>query len=214
MNRGINVFPLKETGLLIVISGPSGVGKGTVCSFLRLKHPEIAFSISATTRPKRSGEVDGVNYFFISREEFMARREKGDFLEWAEVYGNYYGTPRSAVEACLAQGKDVFLEIDIQGALKVKEIFPEGIFIFLLPPSKEELEKRIKGRATDSPETIRYRLSCVDGELAAITEYQYAIINGEVEKAAAEIKAIISAEKCRVSRYKDIENLKGGNTCD
>ncbi|WP_089610056.1 guanylate kinase [Dehalobacterium formicoaceticum] len=213
-NRGIKVLPLKDRGLLIVISGPSGVGKGTVCSYLRLEHPELAFSISATTRPRRNSEVDGENYFFMSREEFMVRRENGDFLEWAEVYGNLYGTPRWAVEATLARGQDVVLEIDIQGALKVKEIFPEGVFIFLLPPSKDELEKRIKGRAQDSPDTIRYRLSCVDQELAVINEYQYAIVNGQVEEAASEIKAIISAEKCRISRYKELEYWKGGNTCD
>jgi guanylate kinase len=214
------VLPLKTRGLLVVLSGPSGVGKGTVCSYLRRKHPELTYSISATTRERRPGEVDEVNYFFMSREDFVEKREKGEFLEWAEVYGNFYGTPRTYVEKNLDEGKDVILEIDIQGAMKVKELFPEGVFIFLLPPSKEELEKRIKGRATDSPEIIKHRLSCVDQELACISNYQYVVVNGEVNKAAEEIKAIITAEKCRVERIacgmKNVAclNQKGGKIFD
>jgi len=149
----------------------------------------------------------------MSREDFLEMRENGEFLEWAEVYGNFYGTPRSYVEKNLAQGKDVILEIDIQGAMKVKEIFPEGVFIFLLPPSKHELEKRIKGRATDTPETIKHRLSCVDNELACITNYQYVVVNGEVSIAAEQIRAIITAEKCRVDRITCL-NQKGGKIFD
>lgn len=205
------MLPLLKRGLLVVLSGPSGVGKGTVCSYLRREHPELTYSISATTRERRPGEVDGVNYFFLSREDFIGRREKGDFLEWAEVYGNFYGTPRAAVEAYLDQGKDVILEIDIQGALKVKEIFPEGVFIFLLPPSKDELERRIKGRAADTAETIQHRLSCVDRELSSIASYQYVVVNGLVKGAAEQIKAIIMAEKCRVSRNIACLNQEGGN---
>lgn len=205
------MLPLKTRGLLIVLSGPSGVGKGTVCSYLRREHPELTYSISATTREMRPGEVDGVNYFFLSREDFIERKEKGDFLEWAEVYGNFYGTPQAAVEEYLDQGKDVILEIDIQGAMKVKEIFPDGVFVFLLPPSKDELERRIKGRAADTAETIQHRLSCVDEELASIASYQYVVVNGLVGGAAEQIKAIIKAEKCRVSRIMACLNQKGGN---
>lgn len=208
------MLPLNGRGLLVVLSGPSGVGKGTVCSFLRSEFPKLNYSISATTRKCRPGEIDGVNYYFLSREEFLARREIGEFLEWAEVYGNFYGTPRSAVEKSLSEGKDVILEIDIQGALKVKEIFPEGVFIFLLPPSKEELERRIKGRAADSAETIRRRLACVDEELASIASYQYVVVNSRIEEAAAQIMAIITAEKCRVSRNITCLNHKGGNIFD
>jgi guanylate kinase len=207
------LLPLQTRGLLVVLSGPSGVGKGTVCSYLKHKHPDLIYSVSATTREKRPGEVEGVNYYFMSREDFIEMREKGEFLEWAEVYGNFYGTPRKAVEKNLEQGKDVILEIDIQGAMKVKEVFPEGIFIFLLPPSKEELEKRIKGRAADTPETIKHRLSCVDRELACIINYQYVVVNGEVDTAAEQIRAIISAEKCRVDRMACL-NQKGGNIFD
>jgi len=205
------VLPLKTRGLLVVLSGPSGVGKGTVCTYLRREHPELTYSISATTREMRPGEVDGVNYFFLSREDFIKHRDKGDFLEWAEVYGNFYGTPRAAVEEYLEQGKDVILEIDIQGAMKVKKIFPEGVFIFLLPPSKDELERRIKGRAADSAETIQHRLSCVDQELASILNYHYVVVNGLVNGAAEQIKAIITAEKCRVSRIRACLNQKGGD---
>jgi len=212
-NRGIKLLPLRNQGLLVVLSGPSGVGKGTVCSYLRREHPELTYSVSATTRERRPGEVDGVNYFFLSREDFIKMKENGEFLEWAEVYGNFYGTPRAYVEQNLAQGKDVILEIDIQGAMKVKEIFPEGVFIFLLPPSKSELEKRIRGRAADTPETIQRRLSCVDQELACIRNYQYVVVNGSVKCAAEEIKAIIMAEKCRVDRLTCL-NRKGGDIFD
>ncbi|MEL7568006.1 MAG: guanylate kinase [Dehalobacterium sp.] len=208
------MLPLKTRGLLVVLSGPSGVGKGTVCTYLRREHPELTYSISATTRERRPGEVDGVNYFFLSREDFIKQRDKGDFLEWAEVYGNFYGTPRAAVEEYLDQGKDVILEIDIQGAMKVKEIFPEGVFIFLLPPSKDELERRIKGRAADSAKTIQHRLSCVDQELASIVNYQYVVVNGLVNGAAEQIKAIIMAEKCRVSRLEACLNQEGGDIFD
>lgn len=209
------MLPLNNRGLLVVLSGPSGVGKGTVCSYLRREQgAELTYSISATTREKRPGEVDGVNYFFISREDFIKMREKGEFLEWAEVYGNLYGTPRSAVEECLNRGKHVVLEIDIQGAMKVKELYPEGVFIFLLPPSKAELEKRIIGRAADSAETISHRLSCVDSELNSIINYQYVVVNGLVDQAAEQIKAIITAEKCRVSRNIACLNQKGGRIFD
>ncbi|MGI6065365.1 MAG: guanylate kinase [Bacillota bacterium] len=195
---------LGNKGLLVVLSGPSGVGKGTVCSFLKSANPDINLSISATTRKARAQEQDGVNYYFLSKEEFKEKINRGEFLEWAEVYGNFYGTPKAAVEEQLDQGKDVLLEIDIQGACKVKETYPEGIFIFLLPPSKEELTKRILGRAADSADTIKKRLSCLDEELAAIDNYQYIVVNDQVEKAADKVTAIIKAEKCRISRNKDL----------
>jgi len=194
------VIPLSTKGLLVIISGPSGVGKGTVCSYLRKQHPQLAYSISVTTRKARQGERDGINYYFISQEEFTQKKENEDFLEWAEVYGNFYGTPRLEVEKNLTQGKDVILEIDIQGALKVKKAYPDGVFVFLLPPSRTELEKRIMGRASDTKETISKRLACVDKELASIRYYDYVVINSQVEEAAKQIISIITAEKCRVSR--------------
>ena len=135
---------MNKRGLLLVISGPSGAGKGTICKALVEKHKELYVSVSATTRQPRVGEIDGVNYHFTTKEQFIERIEQNDFLEYAEVYGNYYGTPKSKVEEMLSKGIDVILEIDIQGALKVKENFEEGVFIFILPPSMEELKQRIK----------------------------------------------------------------------
>lgn len=198
------MLSLANKGLLVVLSGPSGVGKGTVCSFLKSMNPGINFSISATTREARAQEQNGVNYYFLSKDEFINKIDRNEFLEWAEVYGNFYGTPKAVVEEQLVQGKDVLLEIDIQGACKVKESYPEGVFIFLLPPSKEELRKRILGRAADSPETIKKRLSCVDEELAAINNYHYVVVNDRVEQAADKVTAIIKAEKCRLSRNQDM----------
>lgn len=187
-------------GLLILLSGPSGVGKGTLCTYLRSELENLAYSVSATTRKARHGEVDGVNYYFLSHEEFLTRRDNEDFLEWAEVYGNYYGTPKATVEQNLTQGKDVILEIDIQGALRVKELYPEAVCIFIMPPSKSELEKRIKGRGTDSEEVIAKRLCCVEKELNSAIKYDYLVVNDVIEKAGIKVRAIITSEKCRVDR--------------
>ena len=145
-------------GLLIVVSGPSGAGKGTICKALLEKHDDLFISVSATTRQPRAGEVDGVNYHFITKEDFIKRVEQKDFLEYAEVYGNYYGTPKSKVEEMLNSGKNVILEIDIQGALKVKENFKEGVFIFILPPSMEELKQRIIKRFRCFTASFNYSL--------------------------------------------------------
>ena len=136
-------------GCLIVVSGPSGTGKGTVCSALLSAHPEIAYSISATTRSPREGERHGVNYYFLTKPVFETMISEGELLEWATVYGNYYGTPLQPIKEKLAAGQDILLEIDTQGALKVQERFPDGVFIFLLPPSLMELERRIRGRGTE-----------------------------------------------------------------
>ncbi|WP_088555018.1 guanylate kinase [Calderihabitans maritimus] len=196
---------MKETcdqGLLIVISGPSGAGKGTLCSALQRKMPNLRYSISATTRPPRKGEIDGVNYYFFSKEEFLKKVEAGEFLEWAEVYGNYYGTLKSEVGKLLKQGADVLLEIDIQGAMQIKKKFPQAVFIFIVPPSLEELRKRIIKRGTDSPEVIEKRLRCAADELSFIDEYDYVVVNDELEKALDKLVAIITAEKCRSRRVR------------
>jgi len=193
---------LPEQGLLIVISGPSGAGKGTICTALMEREPNLRYSVSATTRLPRQGEVDGKNYLFMDKEKFIVLREQGEFLEWAEVYGNFYGTPRKNVEAMLNKGYDVILEIDIQGALQVKEKFPQGVFIFILPPSLEELETRITKRGTDTKDVIARRMSAAVKELAYVSEYDYVVVNDQVDAAVQRVRAIITAEKCRLQRKK------------
>ncbi len=189
-------------GQLLVVSGPSGAGKGTICKALIEKNP-IWISTSCTTRKPRTGEVDGVNYFFIEREEFLKRIDNDEFLEYAEVYGNFYGTPRSEVLRLLDEGKDVILEIDIQGALKIKSSYPEGVFIFIMPPSMEELRNRITNRGSETPESLKTRLEAAYDEISFASKYDYAVVNDEVDKAVKKIESIIIAEKCRVFKIKD-----------
>ncbi|HWQ61831.1 MAG TPA: guanylate kinase [Negativicutes bacterium] len=191
-------------GILIVLSGPSGTGKGTICKELLASNANLRYSISATTRPPRSGEANGVNYWFIAPEEFRTMVEQDELLEWAEVYGNYYGTPRRWVTDMLRSGQDVVLEIDTQGAMQIKKKFPEGVFIFIVPPSLAELEDRIMKRGTDSPAVIAKRLGCVQEELGFAPQYDYAVVNDEVAAAMAKIAAIILAEKCRMERNTDL----------
>lgn len=189
-------------GVLIVLSGPSGVGKGTVCKALRQRqhHKELVYSISATTRGPRQGEIDGLNYFFKTRQQFQDLVEQNQMLEWAEYVGHYYGTPRKFVEDSIRQGKDVILEIEVQGALKVKEQYDEGIFIFLLPPSLEVLKERITTRGTESEESIRERMAAALDELRMLDHYDYAIVNDEVALACERIEAILTAEHCKRER--------------
>lgn len=190
-------------GVLIVISGPSGAGKGTICKALLEKHSEISLSVSATTRSPREGEVDGVNYHFLTRDDFTTRVEENDFLEYAQVYGNYYGTPKSNVKKILDSGKDVILEIDIQGALKVKEQSEEGVFIFILPPSMEELKQRIIRRGSETPESLMTRFKSAYKEINYVSKYNYAVVNDTVDNAVEKIESILLAEKCRVDRLKE-----------
>lgn len=193
-----------EKGLLILVSGASGTGKGTVCKKILSDMPEIFYSISATTRQPRPGEVDGVEYFFITREEFKTWIAEDKFLEYAEVYGNFYGTPLHKIEERRNRGENVLLEIDTQGALNVMEKVPDGVYIFLLPPSLDELRKRIENRGTETPETLERRLNAAKAEIEIGKKYQYVVINDTVEKAVEKIKSIISAELCKVSRNKKI----------
>ncbi|MDY2959326.1 MAG: guanylate kinase [Hornefia sp.] len=192
----------KHPGKLFIISGPSGAGKGTICKRLIEDSDagKIELSISMTTREKRVGEVDGKSYYFVSKESFIEKISEGGFLEHAEVYGNYYGTPKEKVLAKLSEGIDVVLEIDIQGALKVKEVYPNGIFIFILPPSMSILRKRLTGRGTDSMETIDMRLAQTLDELSYIEEYDYVVVNGELEEAVNRVKAVVTAEHSRVTK--------------
>lgn len=191
---------MRERGLLIVLSGPSGVGKGTVCAALRKRSSNLVYSISATTRKPRRNEVDGVHYFFKERAEFEKMIEENAFLEWAEYMGNYYGTPRKFVEDTLAAGRDVLLEIEVQGALQVKKKFPEGVFIFLAPPSMHELKQRIAMRGTESEEAMTGRLTVAEKEMALVHEYDYSVVNDRVDLACKRILSIVEAEHCRVDR--------------
>lgn len=197
-------FTMFNKGLLIVVSGPSGAGKGTICSAYLERNPHAILSVSVTTRKPRVGEKEGVNYFFRDKETFLKMVENGEFLEYAEVYGNYYGTPKKFVEEELAAGRDVILEIDIQGALQVKERFPEAVFVFIIPPSMEELKRRIVKRGTEDAETIYRRFQSAYEELNYISRYNYVIINDTVDSAVAKLEAIVLAEKCRVDRNKEL----------
>ncbi|EPY10175.1 guanylate kinase [Paenibacillus alvei A6-6i-x] len=190
-----------KKGLLIVLSGPSGVGKGTVCKALLKKTNDLTYSVSATTREPRAGEVDGVNYFFKSREEFMQMIEEDRLLEYAEYVGNYYGTPCDFVEQKLTEGRDVILEIEVQGAMKVKEKFPNGIFIFLLPPSLDELKDRIRGRGTEQEHVIDSRMNVAVEEIALMENYDYAVVNDEIDLACKRIESIIIAEHCKIRTH-------------
>lgn len=198
-----------ERGDLFVISAPSGAGKSTLCHRLMEETPGVAFSVSHTTRAPRRGEVDGVDYHFVSREEFMAMVEQGDFLEWAEVHNNCYGTSRSAVMAMLENGKDVLLDIDVQGAMQVRDIFPESVLVFILPPSLEVLEQRLRNRGTDSEETIRLRMENARGELASVREYHFLIVNDDLIRAAGDLQSIVLARRCRTRRVLARQDLSG-----
>lgn len=192
---------MQQEGLLIVVSGPSGAGKGTICKRLLEKNPNLGYSISATTRAPRTGEVNGVNYWFLSKEEFQKMIAEDGLLEWAEVYGNYYGTPAQKVKDSLAEGKNILLEIDTQGAALVRKKFPEGVYIYILPPSLEELKRRIIGRGTDSAESIEHRLSCAREEMGCASEqYNYLVLNDEVELAVERVETIIEAEQYQIKR--------------
>lgn len=190
-----------KRGVLIVLSGPSGVGKGTVRKAL-FEEPDIDFqySISMTTRQPRNGEVNGEDYFFVTRDEFETEIANGDMLEYAEYVGNYYGTPKKFIDQTLAVGRDVLLEIDVQGALQVKEKMPEGAYIFLTPPDLAALKERLIGRGTEAMDVIDRRVSAATAEIRMMANYDYAVVNDEVSLAVNRIKDIIKVERLRVNR--------------
>ncbi|WAH35502.1 guanylate kinase [Alicyclobacillus dauci] len=191
---------MTRKGLLFVLSGPSGAGKGTVCkALIETKFP-MKVSVSVTTRAPRTGEQEGVNYFFRSVEQFQEMIAADELLEWAKVYDNFYGTPRSFVDEQLENGNDVLLEIDIQGAMQVKQRFPDGVFIFLIPPSQAELESRILGRGSETQESFNKRTSAARQELQKMREYDYVVVNDVIDEACRRIRCIIEAEHLQVKR--------------
>jgi len=195
----------KSKGLLIVISGPSGAGKDTVCNKVIEEMKDTKISISMTSRESRGKEQDGVEYYFVSKEEFEERIKNDEFLEYAVVHNNqYYGTPKGKIEEDLSKGKNVILVIDIQGALKIKEIVPEALFIFIMPPSMEELKDRLIKRQTESKKKILERFKTAYNEINEYTKYNYVVVNDKVDKAVEKVKSIIIAEKCRVDRIEEI----------
>ncbi|QTM99364.1 guanylate kinase [Sediminibacillus dalangtanensis] len=191
---------IKEKGILFILSGPSGVGKGTVRKALFDRDTELKYSISMTTRGKREGEVEGIDYFYKSRDEFEELINGNRLLEYAEYVGNYYGTPRDYVEETLESGKDVFLEIEVQGALQVKENFPQGVFIFLFPPSLEELANRIINRGTETEDIVKNRLTEAKKEIEMMDAYDYVVVNDQIENAVDKIQAIVKSEHCKRDR--------------
>lgn len=188
---------------MLVVSGPSGAGKGTICKEFLNNNEDVKLSVSATTRNPRDGEVDGVNYFFVTKDKFKSMIVNNELLEHAQIYDNFYGTPKAAILENLENGHDVVLEIEMQGARQIKEVYPEGVFIFILPPSLDELKNRIVGRGTETEEQINKRFSCAMHEICQIENYDYFIVNKDVKNSAQELEHIISAEKNKVYRYKD-----------
>lgn len=193
-------------GLLIVVSGPSGAGKGTICTEYCRRHPEVFLSVSATTRSPRPGEQNGVHYFFYSKEEFEGMIQNNELLEWAQYCENFYGTPKKYVEQALNEGRDVILEIEVQGALNVQKQFAGGTYVFVLPPAPEVLADRLRGRNTETEEVVQKRLSRAMEELPLMNHYDYILENDELEKAVDDLERIVRAEK--MSRPRRIEDLE------
>jgi len=201
MKKASREIAIKKAPLLIVLSGPSGVGKDAILA--RMKEPgySLEYITTVTTRPRRPAERDNVDYHFISLERFQEMVESGELLEWAEVYNNWYGVPKETVKKALDRGQDTIIKIDVQGATTIKKIIPQAIFIFLIPPSVEELVTRIKQRRTESAFDLALRIRIAEKEIEQLPLFDYVVVNrpGEIDQAVSEIKAIIAAEKCRVS---------------
>ncbi len=200
IERRRSEIEVRRKPVVIVVSGPSGAGKSTIVKKVLERDKEISLSVSLTTRPPRPGEKEGREYRFVSEEEFVRIRDSGGLLEWAEVYGHFYGTPREPIEARLGEGRDVLLEIDVQGGMQVRENMEEAVMVFIVPPGMEELERRLRGRGTDSDEVIRERLAGALRELEYNTKYDYVVINDSVDECVADVLCIINAERLRRER--------------
>jgi guanylate kinase len=194
---------MKRSGILFVISAPSGAGKTSLCRRIVDIFPDMRHSVSFTTRPKRDGETDGIDYHFVSQDCFDTMVADGAFAEWARVHGNCYGTALATLQEARDQGQDVLLDIDCQGAAQLKRTCPDGVFIFILPPTFEELERRLRGRNTDTPEVIGRRLANARREMRELVWYDYLVVNDDLSRASEELKGIILAEGCRTGRTRD-----------
>lgn len=199
-----NMVKTKKQGLLIVISGPSGCGKNSIINELLKIRKNTWVSISCTSREPRGEEKNGINYYFLSREEFESDIKNDEFLEYAEYSGNYYGTPKKYIKEHLDKGEDVILEIEIQGALKIKEKLDETVFIFIMPPTMKELKRRLINRKTDSLEKIEKRFIRAYEEINEIPKYNYVVVNDDLDKAVKKVDAILEAERCRVDRIEEV----------
>jgi guanylate kinase len=191
---------LRRRGTLFVVSAPSGAGKTTLCREARLRVPNLAYSVSCTTRAPRPGEVDGVDFRFISREVFIAMCDRGELAEWASVHGNLYGTPARPLETALREGRDVLLDIDTQGATQLRQRYPEAVLVFVVAPSMAELEQRLRERRSDADQDIARRLARAREEIALWKQYDYLIVNRDVKEAMDQLMAVIQAERCRTTR--------------
>ncbi len=193
-----------NNGLMLTISAPSGTGKSTLIGMLIKEYPLFRFSVSCTTRPRRPGEINGEDYYFIDREEFIRLRNKDHFAEWAEVHGNFYGTPRQKVLEALQSGQDLIFDIDVQGAVQLKNSLNMGLFVFIFPPSLKALENRLNARGTENPETILNRIKNAKNEIARSPVFDYWIINDNLQSAYDDLKSIVRAEKLRPFRQPDL----------
>lgn len=201
-----------ERGLLLVVSGPAGVGKGTIDQLLMARHPSMRMSVSATTRQPRPGEADGVHYFFKTDEAFRQMIAENAFLEYTQVFhSHYYGTPRAFVEEQLRQANDVILEIDVQGAMRIKKSYPDAVLVFIAPPSMSVLKNRLIGRGTETPDAVEKRFATATSEVAMIPHYDYVVVNEDLERAVQQMEAIVTAEKHKSARNTElVRNLMGG----
>jgi guanylate kinase len=193
----MEAYMKRTKGVLYVVSAPSGAGKTTLAQMLMGRHPEIRFSVSYTTRPPREGEVEGMDYSFVTKDEFMSMVDRGEFAEWAEVHGNCYGTSKVRLQEMLEAGNAVLLDIDVQGARQMRDSFPGGVYIFVLPPSKEVLRERLTGRGSDSPEVIRKRLENASDEIRDFIYYDYVIVNDSLDEAYRELEAVVVSARLR-----------------